>query len=225
MQILSAVIPVVIVIIFFFFIVRIATIVLKLTGLDENTARFQAISAFTGTGFTTQEAETILADELRRKTVIILMIMGKIGIVSVMASVFFSFGQDKLSNDLSKTFILLIIIVLFYKVTTLSRVNRFLNRFIEKRIIARGIIKQKTMEELFHLPKGYGIAKLTISASSNELGKSLAKAGFIGKNILVLSIEHRDQMMPTAFPNARDVINVGDKLLCYGLLESIKEYA
>jgi len=67
----------------------VATVILKLTGMDEGTARFQAISAFTGTGFTTAAAETILDDKLRSKTVSVLMVLGKVGIVSVIASLFF----------------------------------------------------------------------------------------------------------------------------------------
>jgi len=56
MEIISAVIPIIIIIVIFFFMTRIATAILKLTGMDEKTARFQEISAFTGTVFTTKEA-------------------------------------------------------------------------------------------------------------------------------------------------------------------------
>ena len=38
-------------------VVEIATVALRLTGLGRKQARFQALSAFTGTGFTTTEAE------------------------------------------------------------------------------------------------------------------------------------------------------------------------
>ncbi|UCC94367.1 MAG: hypothetical protein JSW40_06030 [Candidatus Omnitrophota bacterium] len=223
MEIVSAVIPTLIIVVVFFFIVRVATVILKLTGLDEKTARFQAVSAFTGTGFTTKEAETILTDDMRRRTVTVLMIMGKVGIISVVGSLFFSFGKGTLETDFEKALILFLIIYVFYKITTLKRLNRAFNRFIEKRIIARGIIKQKTLEELFHLPKGYGIAQLTITKDSEEKGLTLKEAGFIDKDILVLSIERKDQLVP--FPHADDVIQESDRLLCYGLLKSIESYA
>ena len=35
------------------FVVRLASVALRLTGLPEGVARFQALSAFTGTGYTT----------------------------------------------------------------------------------------------------------------------------------------------------------------------------
>jgi len=186
---ITTIIPLIIIIFIFFLIVRIATVILKLTGMDDYTSRFQAISAFTGTGFTTKEAETILEDRIRRRTVIVLMVLGKVGIVSVIAGLFLSFGKNNLSEDLGKAAILLAFIFILYKITSLKGFSRALNRMIEKGIVARGIVKQKTLEELFHLPKGYGLAQLTITADSKEKGLSLAKAGFIDKNILVLSIE------------------------------------
>ncbi len=223
MGIFSAIFPVIVIIIIFFFIVRVATIILKLTGLDENTARFQAISAFTGTGFTTREAEIVLDNSIRRKTVIALMIMGKIGIVSIIASIFFSFGKGGLANDLGKAVVLITILLLLYWLTTLKGFSTTLNRFIEKQLIAKGIVKQRILEELFSLPKGYGIAKLTVTENSKEKGMTLAEAGFIDKSILVLSIERDNELIP--FPHANDRLQAGDKLLCYGLLDSIKGYA
>tara|TARA_B100000315_G_C14531033_1_gene566191 strand:- start:911 stop:1582 length:672 start_codon:yes stop_codon:yes gene_type:complete len=223
MGILSAVVPVIIIIVVFFFVVRVATVILKFTGMDERTARFQAISAFTGTGFTTTEAETILEDKIRRKTIIVLMVLGKVGIVSIIAGLFLSFGKDNLTADLEKALILLVFIFILYKITTLKGFSHALNRFIEKRIVVGKIVRQKTLEELFNLPQGYGLAQLTITASSNEGGKTLAQAGFSKRDILVLSVERKDQLI--AFPHANDVIKKGDKLLCYGLFENIKLYA
>lgn len=223
MEIISAVLPVIAIIIIFFLVVRIATAVLKLTGMDERTARFQAISAFTGTGFTTKEAETILEDQTRRKTVLVLMILGKVGIVSVIAGLFFSFGKGDVASDAWKAVILLVFMFSLYKITTLRSFSRALNKFIEKRIVARGIVRQKTLEELFQLPKGYGLAQLTVVENSKENGLSLAEAGFIKKDILVLSIERKNKLIP--FPHAQDLIKEGDRLLCYGLIKNIKLYA
>jgi hypothetical protein len=222
MGMISAVVPLVVIVVVFFFIVRVATIILKLTGMDERTARFQSISAFTGTGFTTKDAETILEDQVRIKTIIVLMVLGKIGIVSVIASLFFSFGQGNLTADLWKAGIILVFTFVLYKLTTLKGFSRALNHLIEKSIVAGGIVKQRTLEELFNLPKGYGLAQLTITENSREKGATLIEAGFSKKDILVLSIERKSKLI--SFPHADDVIRVGDRLLCYGLLKNIKSY-
>ncbi|MBE3143376.1 MAG: hypothetical protein IMZ61_05555, partial [Planctomycetes bacterium] len=42
-----------------FIVVRIGAIAFQLTGLEWSLAKFQALSCFTGTGFTTKEAELI----------------------------------------------------------------------------------------------------------------------------------------------------------------------
>ncbi len=223
MNVIQAVFPIIIIIVTFFFVVKAATVILKLTGMDEKTARFQAISAFTGTGFTTKEAETILEDRVRRKTITVLMVLGKVGIVSVIGGLFLSFAKSSLGSDLSNVIILVISVFILYKITTLKGFSQALNKFIEKRIVAGGVIQQKTLEEIFHLPRGYGLAQLTITKEDGNKELTLAKAGFIAKDILVLSIERKNKLI--SFPHAQDVIKKDDKLLCYGLIKNIKQYA
>ena len=58
-----------------FFFVRLAVVALRLTGLPEQNAKFQAMSALTGTGLTTTEAEMIVNYPIRRKIIAWLMIL------------------------------------------------------------------------------------------------------------------------------------------------------
>ena len=74
-----------------FFFVRLAAVALRLTGLPEQNARFQAMSALTGTGYTTTEAEMIVNYPIRRKIITWLMIFGNLGIVSVLSTLMISF--------------------------------------------------------------------------------------------------------------------------------------
>ena len=69
---------------------RIATVALVHTGLGRETARFQARSAFTGVGFTTNEAEGIVTHPVRRRIVMWLMLVGNVGIVAVLSSLILS---------------------------------------------------------------------------------------------------------------------------------------
>jgi uncharacterized membrane protein YuzA (DUF378 family) len=68
------------------FVVRVASVALRLTGLDDSSARFQSLSAYTGTGFTTIEAEAIVNYPVRRKIISLLMIVGNVGLVGVFAA-------------------------------------------------------------------------------------------------------------------------------------------
>jgi len=84
-----------IIIIISYCIVRSGAIALEMTGVSIQIARFQALSAFTGTGFTTQETERIVNHPIRRKIISFLMILGNAGIVSIIGAFIFSFGENK----------------------------------------------------------------------------------------------------------------------------------
>lgn len=72
-------------------ITRIATVALTLTGLSRESARFQARSAFTGVGFATHEAENVVNHPVRRRILMLLMLLGNAGIVTVIASMILAF--------------------------------------------------------------------------------------------------------------------------------------
>ena len=67
-------------------IVRAGAIALRLTGLDEKTANFQALSAFTRAGFTTRESESVVSHPQRRTIVSWLIVLGNAGIVAVIVT-------------------------------------------------------------------------------------------------------------------------------------------
>src|SRR5680860_205662 len=69
-------------------ITKIAAIALIHTGLSTDIARFQARSAYTGAGFTSNESEKIMNHPVRRKIIFTLMLVGNAGIVTVMSSHF-----------------------------------------------------------------------------------------------------------------------------------------
>jgi len=64
-------------------IVRAAGVALRLTGVPQPVARFQAISALTGAGYTTSEAEALMQHPTRRRILMLLMLTGHLGVVSL----------------------------------------------------------------------------------------------------------------------------------------------
>lgn len=83
---------------------RIATVALAFTGLSRETARFQARVAFTGAGFTTSESELITSHPVRRQIVMMLMLLGNAGLVTVVATLMTGFVNinDDTSLDLAE---------------------------------------------------------------------------------------------------------------------------
>lgn len=72
-------------------IVKIGSIAFQFTGMEPKMAMFQALSAFTNTGFTTGAAEKVVQHRRRRVIATILIIMGYIGIVGVIVTLMQSF--------------------------------------------------------------------------------------------------------------------------------------
>jgi len=76
-------------------VVRAGGIALRLTGLDAERVDFQALSAVTGTGFTTRESELVVADPRRRRIVGGLMIFGDVVFASVIGLMVGSFTATR----------------------------------------------------------------------------------------------------------------------------------
>ena len=72
-------------------ITRIAMVALVATGLSRSAARFQPRSAFTGAGFTTSEAESVVNHPARRR---IVMLLGNAGLAAVVASLMIGFARS-----------------------------------------------------------------------------------------------------------------------------------
>ena len=67
-------------------VTRVAAGALVATGLPPEIARFQARSAFTGVGFTTNESVTVVRHPQRRRVVFHLMLLGNLGTATVLAT-------------------------------------------------------------------------------------------------------------------------------------------
>jgi len=216
-------VPIILVIAISVFVVKIATVALKMTGLDEKRAYFQALSAFTGTGFTTRDSELVVENDIRRKIIIFLMILGNAGLITVITTLIISFGRGKgnMTPLLINVALVLLLIFLFFKLLTHKGVTKFLNDKIEARLEKRPPFQKRPVEEVLRIAKDYGIAEVSIKSTCQDLGKSLSESSFRENDILILAIERKDNIVPT--PKASDHILLDDILICYGKLSNIEK--
>lgn len=113
-------------------VVRIASTIMRLTGLPDNVARFQSLSAITGTGFTTRESELIVNYPIRRRVLMTLMIIGNLGLVSVVSTFVVTFsatGADR-NSVLMQVVWFLGALVLNFIIIANPIVDGFLCRFL-----------------------------------------------------------------------------------------------
>lgn len=220
-----------------FIIVRIGAVAFQLTGLEWSQAKFQALSCFTSTGFTTREAELITSDRQRRRIASILIVLGHAGLVTMIATLANSLtAKEVIEGSLSKSILpfdvppsvvqlinLLTIIVavyVIYKAFTNTRIATTLTNNLRKRLIRRDIFKTVTFEELLIATGGYGVSRIEVSAGSPVLGKTLAQSGLRKQDVTVLAIVRGGITTPN--PGADTQILKSDALVCFGKLENIR---
>ena len=220
-----------------FIVIRIGAIAFQLTGLEWSLAKFQALSCFTGTGFTTKEAELITGNTQRRKIASFLIVLGHAGFVTLIAT----FANSLRPNQIMSTFTLpilhsvvpsgmipwinLIVIIMAiyvsYKVFTYAKFAGKLTDFLRSHIVKKEIVKRVSFEELVIATGGYGVSQIEICDNSPVLNKTLLESGLKELDILVLAIERKETTIPN--PSAGTRMLLGDSLICFGKLGSIRK--
>lgn len=205
-------------------VVRVAAVALELTGLSQDIAGFQALSAFTGAGFTTKESETILTQPGRRKIIMVLMLGGSAGLTTSIASLILAF-ENKGTTDVLLLFAMLFVGLLSITILVRSKIFQIaLKRLILDLI--RRFTKMQVMDyhEILGLGKGFVISEIYIEEDSWMLGKELKDLKLDREGTLILSIERRDGKKRNFMgaPNGKTVIEHCDKVICYGRPEAIK---
>ena len=197
-----------------FFLIRLAAVALKLTGMPEHNARFQAISALTGTGFTTIEAELIVNYPIRRKIVAWLMIFGNLGILSVLSTLMITFIRaDANMNAILVQLAWMIGMIFFFFIIMLnSTVDRFfcgiIRFFLEKFTFLGG----RHYQRLLHFGGDLSVSEHQFFASES-LTFGEAEAQFEGFTILAVK---RSTGATERFAAEIDPVVPGDSLILFG---------
>ena len=205
-----------IVVLLSFLAIRIGSSLLSLTGLDEDTSVFQAISAFTGVGFTTTESETITQNTARRKIVILIMLAGNIGIVTMVSTLLLSFMQlseadEKVNYAASMCLGLLFLIVLMRS----NRINDFVVGIIAKALRRWVVAETVNYHKIMKLERGYAINEFVVKAENWLAGRTLADTRIADEGIIVLVI-YRKNGHYTGAPSGEVSIHADDKIILYG---------
>ena len=219
-----------------FIVVRIGAIALQLTGLEWSLAKFQSLSCFTGTGFTTKEAELITGNSQRRRIASVLMVLGNVGLVTLVATfantlrpalylpqITIPFVDLVIPSFLVKWFNLMVIIVfmfIVYRVFTRTNILPNITEFLRRRLVNKDIIKPVSFEELLVATGGYGVSNIEINEKCGFNDKSIHESKLGEKDITVLAIERDGEVMPN--PRGNAMMLQGDKLICFGKLDKMR---
>lgn len=203
-----------------YLVVRAGAIALMMTGMDQQKARFQALSAFSRAGFTTREAEAVVNDPKRRRIVTLLIILGNAGLVAVIVTATSSITTSEGYNLPITVAVIIAGALVLYLLTSRSRFAGWWDSFIEKRLVKSQVLEEGATEDLLHFIEGYGIIKVIVASESPFIGSSFSDIRRLEKDLQVLGIERGKDWIP--FPKANDLIQDDDKLVVYGHINELR---
>jgi hypothetical protein len=183
--------------------------------LPEDVARFQARSAFTGAGFTTSESETVVNHPLRRRIISMLMLIGNLGLVTVLATVIVSLVDTvevvrSMVNQLSWIAGML---VLLWIVALNPLADRLMCAFVSRLLKRHSAFPDDAPHLLLQMPAGHNVSEMRVSAEFENDGARLADIFVSG--IRVLGIRRIDGSYES-LPDPEMLVRPLEDLLVYG---------
>jgi len=218
-----------------FIVVRIGAIAFQLTGIEWSMAKFQALSCFTSTGFTTREAELVTSDPRRRKIASILIILGNAGLVTLVATFANSLRPWNVLEQLEIPFIsqfilkgaslwvnlaiIVLAVYLLYRVFTSAQLTRKFTDYLRSKLVEKHFADQASLEELQIAPQGYTVSKILITSDSPIANRRLRDLELDLQNITTLAVIRAAATI--ANPSPRERILPGDEFVCFGVSSTI----
>jgi len=199
------------------FVVRVAAVILRLTGLPESVARFQALSAFSGSGFTTAESEAVVNYPIRRRVIGLLMVFGNLGLVTVLATVSVSFlnNYDSMEGMTQQLLWLFAAIAILWLIALNPVADRIMCGSIHWLLKGLTSLDKRGPTKLLQATSGYSVAEHRIPHGDAEARASLSEFRLAERDLMVLGIKRSDGSYRSApEPNTR--IAGADRLVLYG---------
>lgn len=202
-------------------IVRTGTVALTMTGLSRDVASFQSLSAFSGAGFTTTEAEEITTYPARRRVVKALIRLGSVGLVTTIASLVLSFTDP--TTRLSRLVVLLLAAAVLVAFSRSTWFQNLLTPVIEWVLSRTTSLDIRDYSGLLNLDRDYRVADLTVTEGSWLADERIADLELRSdEGVVILGIERPDGTYLGA-PSGENVIRPGDTIVAYGKENRLQE--
>ena len=199
----------------------IGSIALESTGLERAKARFQALSALTGTGFTTSQSELIVEDAGRRKIISWLILLGNTGIMAFILLVILYTRAGLTMPSIIAITIVLTAILMIYLSLRLGLVDYLTTLFVKtagkKKAPALGF----SVESILYQAGEYAIAIIAVGEKAGLAGLNVKDISSERKIIKVMIIEKDTRVILN--PDGSEKLNKGDRFTCYGHISHIDD--
>ena len=195
-------------------VVRIGAVAYMMTGLAKDVARFQALSAFSGAGFTPDEAEGVVTDPARRRITSLLIRLGSAGVVTAISYLVLSFvGAGAAASW--RLGILLGGLILIILLSRSERFNRLLTPLIRSALSRYTTLDLHDYANLLHLHDDYEVVQTQIEKETWLGSKTLADLNLPAEGVIVLGVLRAEGDYVGA-PAPDFQLQVGDEVILYG---------
>jgi hypothetical protein len=196
-------------------ITRVATVALTLTGMSKESARFQARSALSGVGFTTQESEAVVGHPVRRRVVMALMLVGSVGLATAIAGILGTFVNVGAEARLVRTVLLVGALTALYLVSRSPVIDRRLSRLIAALIRRYTDLEARDYERLLHVAADYSVQEVPVEDGHWLADRSLGELQLRDEGIIVLGVTRCDGTY-LGVPDQWTTLCPGDTITTYG---------
>jgi hypothetical protein len=206
------------------FILWFGSIALEATGMERRKARFQALSALTGTGFSTREAEDVVNHPKRRLIAGWLMFLGSVGIILflLILLVIIVVGVKPSRSFSPVSLILLalpaVFLMVLYWIGVLDKLATLIVNWLKRTAYFK---PDQSNTEIIYQAGEHSLARLTVGKAGPEVGSKISDTRLAKGDIRVLAIERGDKVR--FYPEAKEVVQAGDRLIYYGHTEEIRK--
>ncbi|MGZ3674046.1 MAG: TrkA C-terminal domain-containing protein, partial [Ktedonobacterales bacterium] len=186
-------------------------------------ALFQARSAFTGTGFTTSEAELVVSHPARRRIILWLMGVRSFEIITgVSALVLLFIGSGSTRESVTRSLWLAAGLVALGVAASNKWLDRHLSRLIAWVLRRWTTLDVRDYTALLGLTSGYTVWELPVDADSWMADKSLEEMRLPEEGLTVLAIQRAGGSF-VGVPHRTTVIRPRDTLILYGHSDRLAE--
>ena len=203
---------------------RLATGVLLATGLPPDIARFQARSAFTGTGFTTIESENVVNNRVRRRVMHVSMLVGNLGTPTLVITVILGLVAPGPGDTAHRLYVLLGGMIILLLILRSKRVTLWFegrgHRYARRRLL--GALADQA-EELLDLGDGFVVSRIPLVQPADGAVRSLEALRHHLPSVDVLGVGRGaddDRSYIGGGPTDID-LKPGDALVVYGRRQAV----
>ncbi|WP_245856163.1 TrkA C-terminal domain-containing protein [Paenibacillus rigui] len=202
---------------FIMIVVEISSVLLILSGLNEEIARFQAISMLTATGFTTKESELISRHPIRRNIAMFLILFGVFSLAVLISSISSLIEQNFRLPHVS---LMAIGMILILTVMKNKMVMRLLRSKFQHHLRKEFELHELPVEEVLYTCENDMLKAISIGAQSKTVNQPLQSIFDPEEDMIVLFVQRGIEKI--RHQCLKLIVQEGDVLFVYGSKSAIE---